>query len=314
MWTLLLACLSAVTPSLGQSIKELEPKAVQVLLSASRDTNAEMRMHAVEGSQSMPDRALPLVQLALDDANPAVRYAALVTAGELKLASVGGMAVEIANDKKQPTYVKAAALFAAHQAGREIDLTPLATMLWDSDLSVRSNAAYLLGKSGMTDAIPMLRDAANDPMARAVPVKRLLFQLQVAEALVNLGSEADLKAIRGFAYSSEMEVRILATLILGRVGDGGMRGNLIGFLAKDPVELRLAAAEALARIGSTEGMPVMLEGATWDQPTVRAQACFALGQVASNPQASEALQTLLEDLDPTVRIAAASAILQHVNR
>ncbi len=294
-------------------LRDAQPRAVRILLDATRSDDAELRMHAIEGSKSMPDRALPLVQLALDDLNPAVRFAALVTAGRLEFESLGKKALEMSKDDQQPGYVRAAAVFAAHRCGQPADLGRLAALLWNPDIGVRSNAAMLLGLSGESSAIPMLRESANDPLTRTRPISREILRLQIAEAVVLLGSDEDLKAIRGAAYSSEDEIRILAVLMLGRLNDQGMRGNFVGFLAKSPVELRLAAAEALARMGSLEGIPVMIEAARMDQPTVRAQAAFALGQAAHDTRCAMALEGLLEDAEPKVRIAAAAAILEHLN-
>ena len=45
-----------------------------------------------------------------------------------------------------------------------------------------------------------------------------------------------------------------------------MQGNFVTLLAREEPELRLAAAEALARLGSLEGLPVMMEAATQPGP------------------------------------------------
>ena len=327
--------LTAAVPggAVAGPLEDAEPRAVEVLLDASRGPEAQVRMHAAEVVEAMPERALPLVQLAIDDPNPAVRFAALVNVGRLKLSSLAARAAEMAGDADEPGYVRAAAAFAADRNGREVDLSPIIRLLWDNSPGQRANAALLLGLSGRRSAIPMLRDAANDPLPRARPVQRELLGLQVSEALVRLGSEEELQVIRGSAYSSFGEVRVLAVLTLGRLGDGGMHGNFVTMLARDEAELRLAAAEALARLGSNEGLPVSLEAARSVGPqsaAVRAQAAVALGQalVAASPSdgagpqpqaallgdARQALLTLLNDPDATVRVAAAAAVLEVVDR
>lgn len=295
-------------------LQDAEPKAVQTLLEASRSDEALLRMHAIEGAKSMPDRALPMVQLALNDPNPAVRFAALVTTGRLQLDSLGARALRLADDPDQPTYVQAAALFAADRCGQEADLGRLASMLWSADTALRSNAALLFGLSEDPSAVPVLLDAAEAPMQRSEPVDRELVRLQITEALLQLGHEPSLKAMRGAAYSNHDEVRILAVLMLGKAGDGGMRGNLTGFLAKDPAEFRLAAAESLARLGSAEGLPVMLDASVNEAyPTLRSQSAFALAQVSWDPRAVKHLLNLLDDPEPMVRIAAAAATLEAIN-
>lgn len=306
---------AAVAPSAAAGpVEDAEPQAVQVLLDAARSEDALLRMNAVEAAKAMPDRALPMVGTALDDPNPAVRFAALVTAGRLEFESLGRLAQAMSVDPEQPEYVRAAALFAAHRCGQEVDLAPLANMLFADDTRQRANAALLFGMTDDPAVIPVLEDAGKEPMDRATPLERELVRIQIAEALLNLGVQSSLKSLRGAAYSNEDEVRVLSVLMLGKAGDRSMTGNLIGFLAKNPVELRLAAAESLARLGNAEGLPVMLEGAQWPQPTVRAQAAFALGQAASDERAAAALTALLDDTEPMVRIAAAAAVLEYVNR
>lgn len=306
----MLVGLVSSTEAWAQPMSKAEPRAVQVLLEASRSEDALLRMHAVEGAKSMPNRALPMVQLALEDANPAVRFAALVTTGRLKLDSLGPRALRLSNDAQQPDFVEAAAIFAAYRCGEDADLGRLAAMLWSPDRGMRSNAALLFGLTENPDVVPVLLDAAEAPMDRSQPIDRELVRLQITEALLNLGHEPSLKALRGAAYSTHDEVRILATLMIGRAGDGGMKGNLIGFLAKNPIEFRLAAAEALARLGSLEGLPVMMEAAAMPAATLRSQAAFALAQAADDPRAAAQLMRLLDDPDAMVRIAAAAATLE----
>jgi HEAT repeat protein len=285
-------------------------RATDILLEAAQSDRALLRMNAVEACKVVPDRALPLVQLGIDDPNPAVRFAALTTAGRLEFGSLGDRALAISADAAQPNYVRAAAAYAAHRCGLDADLSILARMLWDPDPRQRSNAALLLGLAGSPSAIPLLAEASEDPMRRIDPLSRALVRLQIAEALLTLGHEDSLQVIRGAAYSSQPEVQILAVLMLGRAGDRGMQGNLIQFLAKRPIELSLAAADGLANMGSLEGVPVMLAAAGLESPTVRSQAAFALGKATGDERVPPVLHGLLIDPDPAVRLSAAAAVLE----
>jgi HEAT repeat protein len=281
-----------------------------MLLNASRAESAQQRMHAVEAAQWAGERALPLIQLAMDDPNPAVRFAALVNVGRLKLDSLAGRAEKLAGATAQPIYVRAAAAYAAAANGREADLSPIVELLWHRQAGQRANAAILFGLLGDRAAVPMLLDAANDPMHRIEPIERELARLQIADALLQLGHEDSLKVLRGAVYSNSDEVRVLAIMLLGRAQDAEMAGNFTRLMAKDPIELRLAAAEALARIGNDEGLPLVLFAADNELATVRSQAAFALAQMSDRPKAQQKLTALLDDPDPMVRIAAAAGVLQ----
>ena len=92
-------------------------RAVATLQDAARDPKPQVRMHATEMAQAMPNRALPLVRSAIDDPNPAVRFAALVNVGRLGLEGLAERAGELARDPQEPDYVRAAAAFAAMRNG-----------------------------------------------------------------------------------------------------------------------------------------------------------------------------------------------------
>lgn len=278
---------------------------------AAHGDDAALRANAIEAMQPVPSAAAELAERGLDDPNPAVRFSALVTVGELELVELSEAALMLRDDP-QPS-VRAAALYAGRACGRDVDLTPLANMLAARDPSVRSNAAMLLGLLGDGSAAPMLKELAHAPMPRVSAVRQALVRIQIAEALVELGEDGALDALRAGAYSHHDEVRVLAVQALGRTGDRQMEAALAQLVTSDePIELRLAAAEALARMGGVgeAGLTVMREGAGWDDPPVRAQAAFCLGHVV-HPAALGPLLTLLaEDDSAQVRLSAAAAVLR----
>jgi len=75
-----------------------------------------------------------------------------------------------------------------------------------------------------------------------------------------------------------------------------------------PIELQLAAAEALARMGRPMGIEKVLEATNSETHTVRSQAAMALGYFRE-PRAVAALVRLLDDTSSQVRVAAAAGIM-----
>ena len=241
-----------------------------------------------------------------------------------------------AQNADETDFVRAAAAFAAAQMIRPadpdapppvvpagVDLGPLAGLLWSERAGMRANAAVLLGETGSPSARPMLRDAAKRPTPRAARTDQTLLELQISEALVKLGEEDQLKALRLAAYSKDDEVRVLAVLMLGRLDDQTMEGALLGFLKQDPQELRLAAAQALGHMGWPDGLPAALKGATSDLERIRAQSALALGRAMTAIPATDsvhdtqarvaaytALDRLLSDPAASVRLSAAAAVLE----
>ncbi len=286
--------------------------ALKIVLDATRSDDPLMRANALEAIQHAPDHALPVVTLALEDPEPGVKFAALYTIGELRLNALVHAAKPLIRRSEQP-HVRAAVIYAAARCGVASDalMSEMAGFLQHEDPRVRANAAMLLGRLNNDTAVPLLRRAGLKPVGDMHPgIQWTLLRVQTAEALARLGDARAIDSIRSAAYSQFDEVRILAVLTLGRLGDDSFWPNMNNFLIEDPIEFRLAAAEGLARLGRHRGgmVQVMVEGATHALPTVRAQACFAMAQ-HDHPWTRAQLAHLLDDEDPTVQLAAAAAVL-----
>ena len=291
-----------------ETLADRRDKAIEQVLVSARSEDPFLRANAIEAAQSIPQRALPLVQLALDDPNPVVRFAALMTVGQLKLHATIPMARRLLEDDSQS--VRAAAIFALYRCDEPVDASPLAAMLASQDASVRGNAAMVLGMMGDASAAPMLLELARVPMRRVSLVRQAIVRIQVAEAVLKLtDDDKALSALRSGAYSQFDEVRILAVSMLGKLGDRAMLPAIAEMLKDRPIELQLAAAEALARLGRSTGLEVVLEATQSDLATVRSQAALTLG-LFDDERIVAALDRLLADPAEPVRLAAAAAILR----
>lgn len=284
----------------------LRDRATKQIVASTRSEDPFLRANAVEASQHLSDRVRPVVHLALDDAHPAVRFAALATVGRLRLKDMLPAVRQGLDDKDAS--VRAAAIFALRRCGADADLTPLADLLTSQDPRSRGNAALLLGMLGDNSAVPMLKDTARAPLNRADAVEGAIARLQVAEAVVRLGDDSSLDAIRAAAYSPFDEARVLAVQVLGDLRDKRMERAFVEMLAKPPVELQLAAARSLAALKNPVGLDVALQGAKHALPQVRAQAAHLLRKF-DDPRAITALGALLDDPHEQPRLAAAAAIL-----
>lgn len=343
---------TALAQAVGAPAKispELRERAGQVILDASRSDNPRLRLVALEAVAAAPDRARPMAQLALGDENPAVRYGALVVIGKLQLQGLGRAAAEMADDENPS--VRAAALFAAHRCGQPVDLSPLAQMLGSSDLGTRGNAAMLLGLLGDRGAKPMLQEMASLPTPRVDPAEVEWVRLQFAEAMLRLdpNDERVMQAVRAAVYSQYDDIRVLGLQIVGEVGDRTMDRWLLELVKPDnPVQVRIAAASALAQGGRADGRDTLVAASAYsaeevrrdvqqflaanrggDGPAyeamvqlandeaarlqvageVRAQAAFALGKLGDAP-AAQRLEQMLADPQPIAAVAAAGALLE----
>jgi HEAT repeat protein len=352
---MLSAGVMATAPSHAQAPDEAKiiliqtkPKAQSVIESAASSENARLRLAALEATEYAPAVAWDLARNGLTDDNPAVRFGALVVIGKLELRGLADAAMDLTRDDNES--VRAAALFAAKKCGKDVNLSPLAGMLANGSSGARANAAMLIGQLGDDQAIEMLRDMAAKPMPRVSSAERSWVRLQYAEAIVRLDpNDAEtLGTIRASVYSNLDDVRVLAIQILGEVRDRAVQGGLRHIVKRDnPIQVKLAAAQALVRMGDREASEVLLAGTRFDEKQlrselreylqrndvagpeaavirdlmndergrihaaaeVRAQAAIGLGDVKSKASA-ERLSALLSDPDPVVRVAAASAILR----
>ena len=216
----------------------------------------------------LPDRAIPMAQAGLGDPNEGVRYVALVVLGRLEERGLAASASAIAADPSQPLVVRGAAAFAAQQGGARTDMAPLIEMLFGQSMQTRANAANLLGWQGNRSAITMLRDASHEPLPRSTPAQQRIIGLQIAEALVRLGEDTELEPIQAGLYSKSPEVMLLACEISGRLDNRTSKTRLVNILKGDsadyPIEVRLAAATALARMGWKQEMESRAAGEEMD--------------------------------------------------
>ncbi|MBI1368908.1 MAG: hypothetical protein GC162_09680 [Planctomycetes bacterium] len=291
----------------AKTLREVQNESLDILLSAASDELPLLRANALEAMQIMPDRALPLATKGLADENPAVRYVAVVTAGVLKFKSLAPAIKPLLKDANPS--VRAAAIYSLYSLGEEIDLTPLADYLAGRDPAVRANVAQLLGLLGDKSAIPMLKKAANEPMPRAAAPQVAVVRIQIAEAIAKLGDDSVLDALRAGAFSQFDEVRVVSILAMGEVGDRKMEVGMEQFLTNAPVELRLAAAGALAKLGNLKGMDTLLDASGHENPVVRGQAAVMLGYF-KDERTFAYLRVLMDDPNPLVRVSAAAAVLR----
>ncbi|MHC5113382.1 MAG: HEAT repeat domain-containing protein [Planctomycetota bacterium] len=310
-----LAHLHVSRPQARPDVAGLRASAVDLLQQASQSTNALLRANALESMEEAPFELEPMVRLALGDANRGVRFVAVMTVGRQRLAGLADLVEPMQDDPSDS--VRAAAIFALRQCGRKPDMNPLAPMVLNGDPEVKANAALVLGELGDPSALPMLRAAARNRSPRVTPVRARIVELQIAEAMVMLGSDRELEAIRAAAFSppEQAELTVLACLICGRLGDVTFTPSLLDKVMRtgverEPGEIRLAALQAIAQMDAARApADVALEYIGNERFELRMQAAVTLGWMR-DPVLLPRLSLMLEDPNPLVQVAAAGAILR----
>jgi len=272
------------------TLLELRENAIQILQDAARHEDPFLRANAIEAMQSVPSRALPLAQIGLDDEHPVVRFTSLVTIGKMRLLELGPAALRSVNDP-DPS-VRAAAMYAAGRCNQQVDISEMAQMLGSPNPSIRSNVVMLLGLMGESSALPMIDAMAKVPMPtqRVDKLRQAIVRVQFAEAQFLLGDQEAISPLRAAAFSEFDEVRVLAVTMLGRLRDASAETALMAIIERrdQPIELRLAAVEAVSHIGGRAAIKELLEQSKFvnqacrsDNPVLRSQAVITAGALDS---------------------------------
>lgn len=282
--------------------------ALEIVREAFQSEDPRARAAALEAIAPVADRAQTMVLLALEDDNPGVRFAALVTIGQQQMDGMAPAAMDLARDDNLS--VRGAAVFAAQRCGGEVgrELSVLGQMLGSQDPTVRGNAAMLLGMLGDPGAIPMLEEMAATPMPRVDAAERIWLQLQFAEAVLKLNpdNEEMLEVLRSSSYSSIDDLRVLALRVVGEVGDQWMVRWMDAMIdGDDPIQVRIAAARSMAQMGHAAGRDLLIRGAAYSTEDVLADARgYLRARGGGGTREAQLMQQLLDDPDLRAEVAA----------
>ena len=208
-----------------------------------------------------------------------------------------------------------------YQHAREGNVDRLRDALASDSTAVRKRAVELLGELGEGDdqaTIDGLLRAATvdeDPGVRGAAVDALdevgreaLEQL-LAELTGGSGSEAEWVTARRFARALEAEraeLRIAAANALARLDEPSALPAIVGALSDPDPRVRLRACHACGTFADPRAVPGLVERLD-DDPRVRRAAANALGAVGTD-RALDPLIDLLEDPDESLRRIAAGAL------
>ncbi len=311
------------TPQQAASVVRLDANAppekiaIDLLLEASVSPDAIYRAHSLEGLESRVAVLQPIACRLLADPNAGVRFSAAIVVGKKRLSDCTQILEPLRLDP-DPS-VRAAALYALVRLGKTVDLSPLNELVSSPNAEIRANTFFVLGELKNPTAIPLVESVVGRRLLGVDQTRARIVDLQAAEAMAKMGDYRQYDPIRAalFAPSEQSEIVALACQMVGETNDRGARGHLIGLWngrgpLEKPIEIRLIAGAALARIGEPNLEPIMqlCQVAAKDSaPTIRAQAAATLGWVGGK-RALDALTPLLRDPYAMVRLSAASAYLR----
>jgi HEAT repeat protein len=300
---------------------DLERRALRLLAQAVVQREPAAQVRAIEAlERAAPEQGRAYFNELLFDESPAVRFAALMALGGLKRGESVDRVRALAGDPDGS--VRAAAVFALHRLGDRSRTSELSPLLLDHpSAGARANAAMVLGRLGERGAATLLHAALRREKDESV-------RLQALEALAALGDRKATGQLGLMAMNSTGQKMVFALLALRRPPRRELRALFAEQLAAGPYdEVRLAAAVGLAGLSDRSGFDFALDRLSRFAPSrsgvdppdqqaarVKTLAALALEQMG-DPRALDALAAAMNaDPDPTVRIAAARAVLSIIRR
>ena len=258
------------------------------------------RAHAIEAMRyAMGADGVGPIATALDDPAAAVRFAAAMAAGELKLDPLRPRLKARLSDPDPR--VQVAVRFALHRLGDFSHTRDLAAFARHAQPRVRGTTAMALGRLGEPTAVNVLQALRVDP---DVAVRQ-----QAEEALFLLGDDRGREAIIGYTGSRYPDDVMFGLLALAENKDSRFRGHARHHLTNDYAEVALVAARAMGAMDADDGYGVAMNGIKSGDARHRQLAATAFGAIG-RADAQELLAPVLKDASAEVRAAAATAVLR----
>jgi HEAT repeat protein len=293
--------LDAAPPATPQPIDPaLKALARKQVTAAAQSKDPLIRAHAMESIRQVGGSdGSAEVTWALGDNEAIVRYAAALAAGEMRLADAHAQLLKMLDDPDRS--VQVAVRFALHRLRDKRRSHDLESFARDPDVTVRADTAMALGMIEEPSALNILRDMQFDRDGSV--------RVQVFEAMWRLGSTDGRDQLVATTFSNYIGYQAVAYLALARPRDPSVMPHIRPGLTSPYNQVALVSARAAGMLGSDVGYTLAVQGTASKLPQERALAAFALGAIGRS-DTQPVLAKLLDDVDPDVRLAAATAVLQ----
>ncbi len=303
------AVMTPTTPSNSVNVKQLVPKARQIIKKSLSDEDPYIRTKAIEIiADTQQIKMMPKVQRLLKDDSVPVRFLAAMAVGDTQYSLAENDTAQLLKDENQN--VRIAASYAMVKLGHVGQVDNLYKAIASNDQTVRANAALLLGKVGDRNSLKFLYWALRHKDS-ADKVK-----FQAVEAIAKIGDERIYPKLWAMLRNVYADDRVTGIRGMGQLATENSKNVLITMLDDNVPEVRLAAAEQLGILGDTTGETEVIavfrknifSGLDKrDEERIKARAAFAIGHIGTAPLIKY-LPSLLENDSKLVRIAAAKAV------
>jgi HEAT repeat protein len=292
-----------------------QSQASQIILDGLADPDPQIRANSVEVVATTRQlRFMPRVQRLLRDETIPVRFLAILAVGDLEYALAKNDVAQLLNDPNPN--IKMAAAYAMMKLGDAQYYKVFRDQVTSEDQTVRANAALLLGKSGQKDAVRFLYWALQRPDSTDKVV------LQALESIALQHDERIYPRLWSRLISAYADDRLLGIRAMGALGTEQAKNAIITMLDDNVLEVRLAAAEQLGKLGEPIGEArvaevfeknLLAEMDVEGKYRVKVLTALAIGEIRSEAL-DKHLSPLLADASKPVRLAAAKAVMRRMTK
>ncbi len=278
----------------------LEAKAASQMADAVRSDQPIIRAHAMEALKTVGgEGSEDVIVQGIDDPAAIVRFAAVMAAGERRIASAKPALLNHVEDPN--TSVQVAVRYALHRLGDYRYSHDLESFATHPQAPIRANTAMVLGLLGEPTGMNILNAMMHDREPAVL--------LAVNEARWRLGDMESFANLVAASQSAFPDYQIVALLAMAGPKDQRVSEHVRSMLTAEHVEVQLAAATAMANLDSDAGYAIAATATASRDPRQQLLAALALGAMGRS-DAQQYLAPLLDSGDADVRLAAASAILR----
>lgn len=283
----------------------------QTILAALVDPDPRIRANAVEVVAKTGEVRLMLkTERLLKDPSLPVRFLALLAVGDLEYALAKDEVAQLLNDG-DPN-IRIAAAYAMTRLNDVDHFKVICEAIASEDQTVRANAALLLGKSGKPEALRFLYWALRDNDSDDKVI------LQAAESIAMLGDDRIYPKLWTRLISAYADDRMVGIRAMAALGTEEAKNAVVTMLDDPVLEVRLAAAAQLGKLGEPIGEPEVIEVIEKNlltemdaqgQERVKILTALAIGEIGTTAL-TKYLPQAIRDPSKTVRLAAAKAVLR----
>lgn len=288
-------------------VQLLKPRAMIILESGLTSKDAQIRSNAIEVAVKTRQKdMLPLITKLTTDPVVPVRFSATVALGDLRCFSCENLARKSLNDPD--VNVRIAAAYTLVKLNKPQYLEQLRAGAKSSNQTVRANTALLLGNLGKQDDIRLLYEVLN---AKDSSDK---VRMQAVESIARLGDAQMYRSkLWALQISKFADDRVIGIQGMGALNTAESRDAIATMLQDDVLEVRLAAAEQLARLGDKRGEGQVLEYFQTNpdlntSDIANGMAVMSIGYL-KNSQLNGFLTKALDSQSPHIQLLAAQSVL-----